>query len=213
MYLTVDASTDGTSVYWAAENSSSYQIWKITSQNVIVGGPSATVYAATSALTTNQMNTNATYIFNYLRNGGFTKNAACAVLGEMQAESGINPGIWEVSNTTSKGYGLIQWTPATKFLQWAYNVGAISAATYTTVNNLAQSNPKSLMDIELTFLSWDCGVRGNFSATGGWTFNSFKNSTNSASSLAIVLGQHYVLSQSGDYSKGAAYATNWYNHF
>lgn len=218
MYLTVDASTDGTNVYWAAENSSNYQVWKITSQNVIVSGSSATVYATVgttpaAALNPSQINANATYIFNYLRNSGFTKNAACAVLGEMEAESGMNPGIWEKLNIINDGYGLIQWTPATKFLEWAYDVGAISPMNSTTINNLAQSNPKSLMDIELTFLNWDCGIRGNFSATGGWTFSSFKSSTDSASCLAEVLGQHYVFSDSGDYTKGAECATKWYNYF
>ena len=36
--------------------------------------------------------------------------------GNMEAESGITPGKWEVPEEDSKGFGLVQWTPATKFI-------------------------------------------------------------------------------------------------
>lgn len=46
----------------------------------------------------------------------WTEEAAAAVLGNMQYESYLNPGQWELYQNydTSKGTGLGQWTPATK---------------------------------------------------------------------------------------------------
>lgn len=71
-------------------------------------------------MTQAQMETNATYIFNYLSNEGWTKEAISGILGNMQAESNINPGCWESNNVGDMvhGYGLVQWTPASKYINW-----------------------------------------------------------------------------------------------
>ena len=37
----------------------------------------------------------------------------------MESESGINPGIWEELVVEGGGYGLVQWTPYTKYSDWA----------------------------------------------------------------------------------------------
>ena len=93
--------------------------------------PSSVVYASvcagtTSTLSTAQMDKNAKYVYDFLTgSGGFTKQAACGVLGNMQQESKINPGIWEILPSTAKGYGLVQWTGATKFLNWAKDNGTL----------------------------------------------------------------------------------------
>ncbi len=63
---------------------------------------------------------------DYFLSHGWSRTATAAVLGNMQSESGINPGIWE--NLTpyyipdygrASGYGLTQWTPYTKYSEWA----------------------------------------------------------------------------------------------
>jgi|GEM_PF-970807 len=186
-------------------------------------GVYATVCTGASTLTSAQMNANATYIYNYLRNQGFTKNAACGVLGNMQAESVLNPGIWERSNNTSYGYGLVQWTPATVFLNRAVSTNVISAATATAINNLTNSNAQTLMDAELACLIWCCTTRGDFfkPTAGGsmdhtgyrLTFAEYKASTLNVGTLAKVFHDHYE--RSGDSTTGlntrATYATNWYN--
>lgn len=68
-----------------------------------------------------EMETNALYIWWYLRDLGWTINAVSAMLGNMETESTINPGIWQGLNegNTSGGYGIVQWTPATKLIEWA----------------------------------------------------------------------------------------------
>ncbi len=63
---------------------------------------------------------NAAIIWNYFHDLGWSDSAISAMLGNMQSESSINPGIWENLNVgnLSGGYGLVQWTPATKIQNW-----------------------------------------------------------------------------------------------
>lgn len=70
-------------------------------------------------LSTSETQNNAEMLLATLSQMGFTFNAICAVAGNMQAESGINPGIWEGLDPYVGGYGLVQWTPYTKYSQWA----------------------------------------------------------------------------------------------
>lgn len=48
-------------------------------------------YDSSQALTRSQMEVNATYIWAYLRQQGWTMNAVAGMLGNMQSESSINP--------------------------------------------------------------------------------------------------------------------------
>lgn len=49
----------------------------------------------------------------------FTTSAMAAMFGNMQSESSINPGIWENLTPFEGGYGLVQWTPYTKYSEYA----------------------------------------------------------------------------------------------
>lgn len=57
---------------------------------------------------------NAVLIHAYLQNEGWTDAAIAGLLGNMQNESTINPGLWEgrIPLNVNHGYGLVQWTPA-----------------------------------------------------------------------------------------------------
>lgn len=76
-------------------------------------------------LSQSEMQANASYIWWYLSNKGWSLNAVCGMLGNMQRESTINPGIWQNldEGNTSLGYGLVQWTPATNYLNWCDSQG------------------------------------------------------------------------------------------
>lgn len=73
------------------------------------------------SLTEGRKEANARYIYDYLHGYGWTKEAICGLLGNIQQESQLNPGAWEVMDRTDRGYGLVQWTPnqysPVKFLQ------------------------------------------------------------------------------------------------
>lgn len=76
-------------------------------------------------LTQSQMEENAGYFWRATKNwgGGYSQMtmAACAaMLGNMQTESTINPGIWEdlIPNRDERGFGLVQWTPSKNYIAW-----------------------------------------------------------------------------------------------
>lgn len=74
-----------------------------------------------SALSLLEMQNNAKIIRTILMtNGGWSLNAVCGALGNIEAESTINPGRWEndIVNNYSAGFGLTQWTPSTKLRNW-----------------------------------------------------------------------------------------------
>lgn len=84
-------------------------------------------YNSSNALSTNQMQINARYIYDYLSNEGWTLNAIAGMLGNLQAESSINPGRWQSDRVGGEaeghGYGLVQWTPYTKYITWCDSMG------------------------------------------------------------------------------------------
>lgn len=79
-------------------------------------------FNSSNALNLSQMQINATYITKSLLDKGWTKNAIAGMLGNMQSESSINPGRWQSDRVggeaSGHGYGLVQWTPYTKYTQW-----------------------------------------------------------------------------------------------
>ena len=70
-------------------------------------------------LDADEMLNNAQIVQEYGLASGWTPNAICAILGNMQTESTINPGVWQDLIPYSGGYGLVQWTPYTKYSNWA----------------------------------------------------------------------------------------------
>lgn len=101
----------------------------------------ADYYTGNYPLTEEQMHVNALYITYQLINGSYdpikwTYEAVAALLGNTQSESRHNPGAWQDYtidyDDPYKGYGLTQWTPARKFIEWAedrkYDIKSMSAA-------------------------------------------------------------------------------------
>lgn len=92
-------------------------------------------YNSSASLNLTKMKMNADYIYKALGlDDGWTINAVAGFLGNVQHESTINPGRWEgdVVGRTGKGYGLVQWTPATKYINWLL----VGADPSTMDNNL-----------------------------------------------------------------------------
>ena len=64
---------------------------------------------------------NANYVLSYLTAKQWDKAAICAMLGNMQTESTINPGIYQgldANHAQPWGFGIVQWTPWTKLTDW-----------------------------------------------------------------------------------------------
>lgn len=81
------------------------------------------------ALSISEMENNAYIIGMYFTRHEvryWTPNAVAGMLGNMQAESTINPARWQgdkepetEEEVKETGYGLVQWTPYTKYADWA----------------------------------------------------------------------------------------------
>jgi hypothetical protein len=71
-------------------------------------------------LTQSEMENNALEFYGSMNAKGWSINAISGILGNLQEESNINPGLWEsLTVDYNRGYGLTQWTPATKYIDWA----------------------------------------------------------------------------------------------
>lgn len=83
------------------------------------------LYSESEPLSQSEMELNATYLYKALSKENWTINSISAILGNMQAESTINSGRWQGDNvgSTSNGYGLVQWTPSTKYTEWCTEKG------------------------------------------------------------------------------------------
>lgn len=69
---------------------------------------------------------NAQNVYDYLSVRGFSNASIIGILANMEHESCINPGQQEhgYGGSTSRGYGLVQWTPASsKIIAYADSVG------------------------------------------------------------------------------------------
>ncbi len=183
------------------------------------------VYAkATGYLTVAEQEENAIYIYNYLSDRGWTKEAICGLLGNIQEECTMNPGAWQDDNNVSMGYGIVQWTRADeKILEWMGFKNAASANAY------AINYPKEMLtaQLELIILTSDpdlgyesmewYGTMGKerYDAPYDMTFKEYISSTCDVGEMALVF--HGAYERSGDSperrERRVKYAEEWYCYF
>lgn len=134
------------------------------------------VYAKNAFLSKEEMKVNAQYIMTYLLGKGWTKNAIAGMLGNMETESTINPAIWQNldEGNTGLGFGLVQWTPATKYIDWAKSNGL---------------NYKE-MDSNLKRILWEVENEVQW-INSSMSFKQFTKSTKSASELGMLFLSSY----------------------
>lgn len=134
-------------------------------------------YDTSNALTQSQMEVNALYIYSYLKNNGWSDNSIAALLGNMQAESTINPGRWQSDSvggdSSGHGYSLVQWTPYTKYTDWCSSEG------YSDPSEMDSALARIMYEVEQN-IQW-YGT-GDYS---GMTFKEFSESSESVGYLAV----------------------------
>lgn len=76
-------------------------------------------------LTEAQSLENAQLVANRALKKGWVKMAICGMLGNMRHESSVNPNMYEfgMSWGADRGFGLVQWTPRSKYWNWALQKG------------------------------------------------------------------------------------------
>lgn len=91
---------------------------------------------------------NAQMIVNHFMHSqsDWSKESLCALIGNMRHESSLNPNMYEYGYdwSANRGYGLVQWTPRSKFWDWAVSAGKnpekaesqLDRIDYEIVNNI-----------------------------------------------------------------------------
>lgn len=150
-------------------------------------------------LTVDQMYNNAIYIASFFFRNGWTLEACAAILGNMQTESNMNPGLWESRDTGNmeRGYGLVQWTPASKYINWAKEQGR----DYTDI------------DTQLDRILWEMYNNVQYYKTDDYpeSFYEFSVSEKSPEYLAAAFLFNYERPASPSPEKRGAQARYWYN--
>lgn len=64
-------------------------------------------------------------VVNHFIGAGWTKESLSALCGNMRHESSLNPDMYEYGYSwdSNRGYGLVQWTPRSKYWDWAVDRG------------------------------------------------------------------------------------------
>ena len=147
-----------------------------------------------------EMSANANYIYNFFRGKGWSKNSICAMLGNMQRESTINPGLWQSLNSgnTSGGFGLVQWTPATNLINWCNSKG------YDYTDITAQCN--KIMD--------ELENGGQWISTSSYpeSFSEFTTSTKDIEYLTYCFLKNYERAGVEAASERVTHANYWSTH-
>lgn len=136
-------------------------------------------FGESAPLSSEQLEVNALYIYSALIDAGWTVEAICGVLGNMENESHINPGRWqsEAIGDTSAGYGLVQWTPATRHISWCEERGLDPSA----------------MDSNLNHLKWEVNDGDDYYSTDSYplSYEEFTQSTEAPYYLACAFAWNY----------------------
>ena len=156
-------------------------------------------YNTSNSMGRDKQQYNAKYIWYALQNNGWTLNAVCGMLGNMQAESAINPGRWQSDRVgnMSGGYGLVQWTPATKYINW-----------------IGVSNDPSTMDNNLSRIKWEAINNKQWRKSKQYpiSFKEFKSSTASVEYLAGAFLYNYERPAKYNLAPRVRNALYWWNY-
>lgn len=150
---------------------------------------------------------NANNVAYFFRQQGWTIIAISAMLGNMEAESYINPGQWEhgysVEGDPNHGFGLVQWTPWTKYTNFA------------TQNGI---NWRTNFDFQLTRIQYELeqgeGFQWITTSTYPLSFYQFATAdenTYSVDWLAMCFFKNYERGVGGE-STRQANARKWYEY-
>ena len=151
-------------------------------------------------LTESQMQGNALEVYNFFSARGWTLNAIAGMLGNMERESNINPGLWQSLNygNYSGGYGLVQWTPATNYTDWA------------SANGYSITDPQG----QMIWIDTMTVSSGQWIATSEYnlSFDSFKTSTQSPEWLASAFLKNFERAGVEAEDERRSDARKWYNY-
>lgn len=152
-------------------------------------------------LTEAEMQNNAFVFASYMMGHGWTLESVCGMLGNLQSESRINPGAWQgyvqpfPTPADKVGFGLTQWTPYTKYTDWAGT-------------NYASGNKQC----DRIIYERDNKIQFYPTTNYPMTFAEFSQSTRDPGYLAQVFLYNYERPALPDPRTRAAQARTWYDY-
>lgn len=139
----------------------------------------------TRPLTEEESKKNWLAFWQFFKSKGWTANAVSGILGNSYYESTVNPNRWEgdipfAEPVSSRGYGLVQWTPWTKIINWLKEKGY-----YPDVSKFGQG--------ECERIQWEMENNQQWIATATYpeSFRDFSVSTKDPYTLAIEFLANY----------------------
>lgn len=137
-------------------------------------------------------------IWDFFITKGWSKEAIAGMLGNMQSESEIMADCWESGKVGNMnvGYGLVQWTPATKYIDWAKN------------NELVYQDVIS----QCKRIEWEVVNKQQW-IHPSMTFRQFTQLTSSPEQCALLFITHYERPLNPNQPKRQTQARYWYNQF
>lgn len=155
-------------------------------------------YAGNYYITEEQSIHNATIVYDYFIDEGWTIEAVCGMLGNMEKESGVNPGIYQYTldpPNLDLGFGLVQWTPASDYLEWSGG---------------SEDGYKQLERIVYELENGEQYIPTNKHPL---TFEEFINSHLPPYELAVAFKYNYERNASDDSIERGRNAEKWYTYF
>ena len=156
------------------------------------------------ALTESQIRDNATAFMMYFTARGFTTESICGMLGNIQVESGLNPGQHQKGGS---GLGLIQWTPSTILTNWCDTMGLAWYDGDVQCRRIDAEGNKT----DGAGGYWLNGM-GEDGVHYSYTWSEFATLTNVTTALYAYEAQR-ERAGSPDMVKRLQYAMQWYDYF
>ena len=130
----------------------------------------------------------------------WTLNAIAGLLGNMEVESTINPGVWQhgMTGNLNVGFGLVQWTPASNYTNWADEYGITWNDGYYQVH----------------WIHYETERQGQWIQTSEYplTFKQFRQSTESPEYLASCFLKNFERAGVEVEDERREYARKWYDY-
>ena len=128
-------------------------------------------------LTESQSLQNAQMVVNFLSGKDWSKEAIAALIGNMRHESSINPNMYEYGYAwgDDRGFGLVQWTPRSKFWNWGISKGYTEKQLRSGDSQLARIDYE--VDNDIQYIANGHSARYGYETRYDFSFADFRQNT------------------------------------
>ena len=128
-------------------------------------------------LTEAQSLQNAQMVVNFLSGKDWSKEAIAALIGNMRHESSINPNMYEYGYSwgDDRGFGLVQWTPRSKFWDWGISQGYSETELRSGDSQLARIDYE--VDNNIQYIANGHSARYGYESKYDFSFADFRQNT------------------------------------